>query len=94
MVYSDSWKGYNKLDFSKFKHFRINHSKTFVNNKNHINGIENFWNQAKRHIRRFNGGISRENFELYLKECEWRFNTPNIKEQLRHLKRAVKKYLY
>jgi len=23
--------------------------------KNHINGIENFWNQAKRHMRKFNG---------------------------------------
>ena len=22
--------------------------------KNHINGIKNFWNQAKRHMRKFN----------------------------------------
>jgi len=27
----------------------------FADQKNHINGIENFWNQAKRHLRRFNG---------------------------------------
>ncbi|MBK2345311.1 transposase, partial [Francisella tularensis subsp. novicida] len=40
---------------------------------NHINGIENFWNQAKRHLRKFNG-IPREHFHLFLKECEWRFN--------------------
>jgi transposase-like protein len=26
----------------------------FADQKNHINGIENFWNQAKRHMRRFN----------------------------------------
>ena len=25
---------------------RINHSKEFANKQNHINGIENFWNQA------------------------------------------------
>ena len=25
IVYSDSWKGYNVLDVSAFKHFRINH---------------------------------------------------------------------
>ena len=39
----------------------------------HINGIENFWNQAKRHLRRYNG-IPRHHFHLFLKECEWRFN--------------------
>ena len=32
-----------------------NHSKLFAAGKNHINGIENFWNQAKRHLRKFNG---------------------------------------
>ncbi|EDU61089.1 hypothetical protein PROSTU_01070 [Providencia stuartii ATCC 25827] len=34
--------------------------------QNHINGIENFWNQAKRHMRKFNG-IPKAHFELYLK---------------------------
>ena len=38
---------YNALDVSEFKHYRINHSKLFAQNQNHINGIENFWNQAK-----------------------------------------------
>ncbi len=31
------------------------------------------WNQIKRHLRRFNG-IPKEQFPLFLKECEWRFN--------------------
>ena len=44
IVYSDCWRGYNVLDVSDFKHFRINHSKFFADKKNHINGIENFWN--------------------------------------------------
>jgi transposase-like protein len=26
-----------------------------VDRHNHINGIENFWSQAKRHLRRYNG---------------------------------------
>ena len=43
IVYSDCWRGYNVLDVSEFKHFRINHSKMFADKKNHINGIENFW---------------------------------------------------
>ena len=30
IVYSDSWLGYNALDVSSFKHFRINHSELFA----------------------------------------------------------------
>ena len=88
IVYSDCWRGYNVLDVSEFKHYRINHSKLFADKKNHINGIENFWNQAKRHMRKFNG-VPRQHFALFLKECEWRFNNPNPKTQLRQLKQWV-----
>ena len=92
IVYSDCWRGYNALDVSEFKHYRINHSKLFADKHNHINGIENFWNQAKRHLRKFNG-VPRENFPLFLKEVEWRFNTPNPKAQLHQLKQWVKAVL-
>lgn len=61
------------LDVSEFHHVCINHSEAFVDDRSHINGIENFWNQAKRHPRRFNG-VPRQHFHLYLKECERRFN--------------------
>jgi transposase-like protein len=40
---------------------RINHREQFADRGNHINGIENFWNQAKRHLRRYNG-IPRAHF--------------------------------
>jgi transposase len=74
LVYTDGYKSYDVLDVSEFHHYRINHSERFVEAKtNHINGIENFWNQAKRHMRRFNG-IPKDQFNLFLKECEWRFN--------------------
>ena len=89
IVYSDCWRGYNALDVSEFKHYRINHSKLFADKHNHINGIENFWNQAKRHLRKFNG-VPKESFPLFLKECEWRFNNPNPKAQLTQLKQRVK----
>ena len=92
IVYSDCWTGYNVLDVSDFKHFRINHSKLFADKRNHINGIENFWNQAKRHMRKFNG-VPREHFPLFLKECEWRFNNPKPKAQLRKIKQWVKESL-
>ena len=92
IVYSDSCRGYNVLDVSDFKHLRINHSKLFADKKNHINGIENFWNQAKRHMRKFNG-VPKEHFGLFLKECEWRFNNPKPQDQLRQVKQWVKQYL-
>ena len=73
VVYTDSFRAYDVLDVSEFHHYRINHSKLFAEKNNHINGIENFWNQSKRHLRRYNV-IPREHFHLFLKECEWRFN--------------------
>ncbi len=89
IVYSDGWKGYNALDVTDFHHMRINHSTEFADGDNHINGIENFWNQAKRHMRTYNS-ISKQNFVLYLKECEWRFNHSGFKSQK---KQWTKKYL-
>jgi len=85
IVYTDCLKSYNALDVSAFHHRRINHSALFAEGRNHINGIENFWNQAKRHMRKFNG-IKRENFYWFLKECEWRFNGGNHQQLLKQLK--------
>ncbi len=73
VVYTDSYRSYDVLDVSEFHHQRINHQNAFVDRANHINGIENFWNQAKRHLRGYNG-IPKAHFHLFLKECEWRFN--------------------
>ena len=69
IVYTDGFSSYDALDVSDFHHVRINHSERFVDERNHINGIENFWNQAKRHLRRFNG-VPKQSFHLFLKECE------------------------
>jgi len=85
IVYTDCWRGYNALDVSEFKHFRINHSTLFADKHNHINGIENFWNQAKRSLRKYNG-VPKNNFNLFLKECEFRFNYGSPKQQLKTLK--------
>ncbi|MFZ8477412.1 transposase, partial [Staphylococcus aureus] len=70
-----------------FHHHRINHSTHFAEQKhNHINGIENFWSQAKRVLRKYNG-IPKQHFHLFLKECEFRFNYGSPKEQLTLLKK-------
>lgn len=58
IVYTDSYRSYDVLDITDFHHYRINHSKLFADKQNHINGIENFWNQAKRHLRKYNPVLS------------------------------------
>ena len=85
VVYTDSFSSYDALDVSQFHHVRINHSVEFALGRNHINGIENFWNQAKRVLRKYNG-IPKGNFPLFLKECEFRFNFGTHKQQLKTLK--------
>ena len=87
VVYTDCYQSYNVLDVSEFHHYRINHSTHFGEQKfNHINGIENFWNQAKRTLRKYNG-VSKNHFNLFLKECEFRFNYGSPKQQLATLKK-------
>lgn len=85
LVYTDSYRSYQALDVSDFYHERINHSELFAKGRNHINGIENFWNQSKRILRKYNG-IDRKYFHLFLKECEFRFNYGTPKQQLKTLR--------
>ena len=73
VYYTDSFKSYNSL--KRFgKHHKLNHSKALAyKNGNHINGIEGFWSFAKHKLYNYHG-VSKNNFVLYLKEMEWRFN--------------------
>jgi transposase len=90
VVYTDTFSSYNSLDVSGFHHHRINHRQAFATKgSNHINGIENFWNQTKRHLRRYNG-IPKHRFHLFLKECEWRFNYGPSSKLLSTLKAWIK----
>nr|WP_281270778.1 transposase [Moraxella bovis] len=65
---------------------RPNHSKEFVKDHNHINGIENFWSQAKRILKKYNG-INKKYFRLFMKECEFRFNYGLPSHQLEVLRK-------
>jgi transposase len=90
IVYTNSYTAYDVLDVSEFHHHRIDHSDAYVLDRhNHINGIENFWNQAKRMLSRYNG-IPKAHFPLFLKETEFRFNYGTPSQQLRTLKRGAK----
>ena len=86
VVYTDSYRSYNALDVSDFKHFRINHSTEFAQGLNHLNGIENLCNQSTRVLRKYNG-IDKKYFHLFLKECEFRFNYGSPSKQLKTLRK-------
>ena len=73
-IYSDKWRGYDGLVSVGYdRHFRVNHGDNEFSKGSgiHINGIENFWSFTKRRLSKFNG--VKKNFELHLKECEWRY---------------------
>lgn len=73
-IYSDKWRSYDGLvDVGYDKHFRVNHGDNEFSKGGgiHINGIENFWSFTKRRFAKFNG--VKKNFELHLKESEWRY---------------------
>ena len=75
-INSDGWRSYDGLvDVGYDKHYRVNHSNDEWSDGigHHINGIENFWSFTKRRMQRHNG-VRRSYFELFLKECEWRYN--------------------
>jgi len=80
----DHWHSYNV-----FSHHRINHSSHSTEGQNYINGIENFWNQAKRVLQKYNG-IDQNAFPLFIKDekyclARFRFNYGSPKQQLKTL---------
>ena len=87
IVYTDSFANCDVIDVSTFHHRRIDHAKAFAKgkgNERHINGIENFWNQAKRHLRR-QAAFRANTSTTSSGECEWRTGGGNHKELHRGL---------
>jgi transposase-like protein len=89
IIHSDGWKGYDELvDVGYDRHFRIDKTKHFAEKSVHINGIGAFWSFTKRRLAKFNG--VKRNFEIHLKECEWR-NNRELLQLLTSLNRLVAK---
>ena len=75
VFYTDCFKSYKSLK-QYGKHKKINKQYAFAVGRNHINGLEGFWSYAKERFHKYHG-INRENYPLYLKEMEFRFNNRN-----------------
>lgn len=89
IIYAESPDVHQALDVSDLHHQRVPRRARLVNGRD-ISSTENFWNQAKRHLRRYNG-VPRQHLHLFLKECEWRFNYGPPKELLRILKYWIRR---
>ena len=93
VVYSDGWSAYDTLSVEGYEHERIDHDAELVaDGGRHINGIENFWSQAKRHLRKFNG-VPKGSFPRFLQECAWRFNAGTPREQLQSLRKLLRRQM-
>ncbi len=93
-INSDGWRGYDGLvDVGYDKHYRVNHSQDEFSDfqGHHVNGIENFWSFTKRRLQHHNG-VRKTHFELFLKECEWRYKK-NEEELEEELKQMVSRYI-
>jgi len=97
VINADSWKSYDALVSVGYnKLFRVNHGKDEFVLKGEdgavitVNGMESFWGFTKKRLNKFNG--TRKNFDLHLKESEWRWNhSPPDKSQS---KRDLEKYVF
>jgi transposase len=75
VYFTDCYRSYKSLK-RYGKHHRINKDKAFAKGRNHINGIEGFWSFAKERFHKYHG-VNKQNYPLYLKELEFRFNNRN-----------------
>lgn len=81
-IYSDEWKGYNKVADLDMKHERVTHKKNeYKKGKATTNGIENYWSHLKKSIQGTYIKVTKNNIHLFLKESLWRFNTKNYDER-------------
>lgn len=54
-VHTDSLSSCCKPDVNGSPYHCINLAKAFADRQNHIDGVENFWNQVKRVLHKYNG---------------------------------------
>jgi len=85
VVFSDSHNQDKTLDVNECHKENIEASGKVNQGKLGADDTENFWNETKNILRKYNG-VPKNSFPLFLKECEFRFNYNTPKEQLKALK--------
>ncbi len=77
-VISDEFKGYDKLKGTNYIHFRVDHTKMFVDGDIHTNAVESFWAIVKRAFYGTYHRISVKYLQEYINEISFRYNNRNI----------------
>jgi transposase-like protein len=86
-VYSDQLKSYQGLA-EDYVHEVINHSEEYVRGHVHTNGIENFWSLFKRVIYGTHHSVQPFHLDRYLDENVQRFNTRQLRDDVRFTQTA------
>lgn len=75
MIFTDEWKGYNKLSQQGWEHRRIKHKeRIYVDGTTHTQTIEGFFGLLKNGIRGVYHSVSAKHLQSYLDEYTFRYN--------------------
>jgi transposase-like protein len=86
-VYTDQLRSYMGLE-ADYIHEVINHSEEYVRGSIHTNGIENFWSLFKRVIYGTHHSVEPFHLDRYLSENVQRFNTRQLRDNVRFTQTA------
>ena len=71
-LYTDSLSSYDGLD--EYARGVVNHAKSYVEGRVHVNGLENFWSLLKRALHGTYVAVAPDHLDRYLDEQTFRFN--------------------
>jgi transposase len=74
-VYTDEWRGYERLGKMGYTHSRVQHTQqVYVSGDVHTQTIEGFWSHLKRGVSGVYHGVSTKHLQSYLDEYVFRYN--------------------
>lgn len=81
-VYTDASYSYRGLQ-TDYVHEVIDHAESYVRDRVHTNGLENFWSLFKRMIYGTHHSVDPEHLDRYLDEATYRFNSREFSDTSR-----------
>jgi transposase-like protein len=73
-IYTDGWRGYERMDATRFVHETVNHATQYVKGEVSTQAIENFWSCLKRTLSGTYIAVEAFHLDRYLDEQMFRFN--------------------
>ena len=74
-ISSDEWRPYRVLKALGYNHTTVDHGcKQWTDGDTHVNTPEAFWSMLKQSIRGTHIHVSRQHFQKYLGEFDFRYN--------------------